>query len=88
MRKPQHLPTTRASGASPEVINAWFNKVESVLKKIGLAELAPDELKHYIWNCDETGFCTVQSCKKILAKRGDKNVQDTLGGSGRNISQY
>ena len=54
-----------------------------MLKKIGLAEFAPDELKHYICNCDEMGFCTAQSCKKILAKRGDKNVQDTLGGSGR-----
>ena len=56
------------------MINAWFNKVKSVLIKI---ELAPDELKHYIWNCDEMGFCTAQSCKKILAKRGDKNVQET-----------
>ena len=35
---------------------------------------------------DETGFCTSVAMKKILAKRarGEKDVYETLGGSGYN----
>ena len=83
VRKPQHLPTSRASAVTPQAIEAWFDKVESVLSKIGLAEKSPEDLQDYLWNCDETGFCSAQACQKILAKRGDKDVQDTIGGSGR-----
>ena len=83
VRKPQHLPTSQATAATPEAIAAWFEKVESVLSTIGLADFPPNELEDYMWNCDETGFCSAQACHKILAKRGDKDVQDTLGGSGR-----
>lgn len=36
-----------------------------------------------LWNCDETGVCTAVASKKILARRGDKNVHETGGGSGR-----
>ena len=75
--------TSRASATTPKAITAWFEKVESVLSTIGLA---PHELQDYIWNCDETGFCLAQACQKILAKRGNNDVQDTLGGSGREYS--
>ncbi len=57
--------------------------IESVLNTTGLADLSPDDLHDYLWDCDETGFCPAQACQKILARRGDKNVQDTIGGSGR-----
>ena len=70
MRKPQHLPTSQATATTPEVIGAWFDKVESVLSTIGLADMPPEELQHHIWNCDETGFCTAQASRKVLAKRG------------------
>ena len=83
VRKPQHLSTHRAASATPEVFDAWFKRVEDVLLKAGLSELFIDELKHRIWNCDETGFCTSVAAMKVLAKRGDKDVHDTLGGSGR-----
>ena len=83
IHKPQHLPTNRANAVTPEVIGAWFDKFESVLQRIGLADIALEELQHHIWNCDETGFCTAQVCQKIIAKRGDKAVQDTIGGSGK-----
>ena len=83
VRKPQHLPTSRASAARPQAIEAWFDKVKSVLRKIGLAEKSPEDLQDYLWNCDETGFCSAQACQRILAKRGKKDVQDTIGGSGR-----
>jgi len=41
------------------------------------------ELKHRVWNCDETGFCTSVAATKILARRGAKDVHDTIDGSGR-----
>ena len=83
MRKPQHLPTSRASAATPEAMVTWFDKVESTLRKVGLADMSLEEIGDYIWNCDQTGFCSAQACQKVIAKKGDKNVQDTIGGSGR-----
>jgi len=83
IRKPQHLSTNRATAATPEAISAWFDQVESFISKTGLAEMPSEELQDYLWNCDETGFCSAQACSKILARRGDKNVQETIGGSGR-----
>lgn len=45
--------------------------------------LSYSELGRRIWNCDETGVCTVVASMKILAKRGEKNIHETGGGSGR-----
>lgn len=36
-----------------------------------------------LWNCDETGTCTAVASWKILTRRGEKNVYETGGGSGR-----
>ena len=36
-----------------------------------------------MWNSDEIGFCTAVAYKKVLAKRGSKEVHETAGGSGR-----
>ena len=80
IRKPQHLPTSRATAMTIETINSWFDKLESVLKEIGLADLPQDVLEQHIWNCDETGFCTAQASKKVIAKRGERDVHDTIYG--------
>ena len=50
MRKPQHLPTSRASAATPEAIRAWFDRVDNFL------QMALEDLQHHLWNCDKTGF--------------------------------
>ena len=55
----------------------------SVLKEIGLADLSQYVLEQHIWNCDDTGFCTAQASKKVIAKRGKRDVHDTMGGIGR-----
>jgi len=68
VRKPQQLPTHRAVSATPEILDQWFKRVETLFKKAGLVALTADELHHYLWNCDETGFCIAVSVKKILAK--------------------
>ena len=64
-------------------MDAWFHQVDKLYEKTDLTSLPTNELQHYIWNCDETGFCTSAAVSKILAKRGDKDVQVTMGGSGR-----
>ena len=83
VHKPQHLPTHRAASANEEVLSSWFERVLDVFKKTGLDALPEGDLQKYLWNCDETGFCTSVAMKKILAKRGEKDVHETLGGSGR-----
>ncbi len=82
-RKPQHLQVNRATALSEGAVNAWFSKVSQVLEDAGLGDLPPDELGKRMWNCDETAFATDVASKKILAKRGDKHVHETGGGSGR-----
>ena len=83
VRKPQPLSTHRAVSATPEVMDAWFERVGKLYSETGLSELPIEELRKRIWNCDETGFCTSAAVTKVLAKRGAKDVQDTVGGSGR-----
>lgn len=58
IRKPQHLPASRAACATEEVIDAWFTRVKNVLNKSGLESVTNEELSCRIWNCDETGFST------------------------------
>ena len=82
-REPQHLPTHRALSATPEVMDGWFKYVQQLFDEAKLSTLSTDELKCYLWNCDETGFCTAMTAKKISAKCGDKNVHETVGESGR-----
>ena len=83
LRKPQHLSTHRASCSTSQVFDEWFKKVEKLLEVPGLKDLSADDLKHQMWNCDESGFCTSTASRKILAKRGDRCVHETVGGSGR-----
>ena len=83
LRKPQHLSPHCASCSTPQVFDEWFKKVEKLLEVPGLKDLSADDLKHQIWNCDESGFCTSTASRKILAKRGDRCVHQTVGGSGR-----
>ena len=80
IRKPQHLPTHRASGSSCQVLDEWFQKINKLLEGTSLQDV---DLQQHMWNCDESGFCTSSTSMKIIAKRGDRNVQETVGGSGR-----
>ena len=47
------------------------------------AELSEEELRKRTWNCDETAFATDTASKKVLSRRGERNVHETGGGSGR-----
>ena len=74
----------RANAALPEVMDGWFKRVESLFNETELNGLSSKGLKCHLWNCDETGCCAAAAAKKkILAKQGDQDVHETIGGSGR-----
>ena len=58
------------ASATPEVMDASFHQVDKLHEKTDLTSLPINELQHYIWNCDETGFCTSAAVSKILANHG------------------
>lgn len=55
--------------------------MQDFIKENGLEDL-PD-LASRIWNADETGFCTAVASKRVLARRGAREVHEVAGGSGR-----
>ena len=83
-RKPQHLSRKRAEGVNEEIVQAFFEKVETLLRETGL--LYSSDLSERIWNCDESGLCNAVTRGKILAKKGSHWVHDTAGGSGRSYT--
>ena len=48
-----------------------------------LGILDKPDLASRLWNADETGFCTAIASRKVLARRGAREVHETAGGSGR-----
>lgn len=81
-RKPQHLQANRATALTEGAVNAWISKVSTVISDAGLGEVVTEELSKRMWKCDETAFAT-DVASKILARKGEKNVHETGGGSGR-----
>ena len=63
-------------------IHVW-SLVQDLHKKYELHKLSHSELGRRIWNCDETGICTAVASRTILARRGQKSIHETGGGSGR-----
>ena len=41
------------------------------------------DLASRLWNADETGFCTSVSSRRVLARKGARDVHETSGGIGR-----
>ena len=75
-RKPQHLQANCATALTE-------GAVSTIVTNAGLSEMKTEELAQRMWNCDETAFATDVASKRILARRGEKNVHETGGGSGR-----
>ena len=38
------------------------------------------DLASWLWNADETGFCTAAASNRVLARRGAREVHETAGG--------
>jgi len=56
--------------------------LQELFEKYKLDKLSPSEQERRIWNCNETGVYTAVASRKLLVRRGEKNVHET-GGSGR-----
>ena len=82
-RKPQHLPANRATALTEAAVSSWIDKVTALVTGAGLADLSEEELGKRMWNCDETAFATDTASKKVLSRRGERNIHETGGGSGR-----
>ena len=82
-RKPQHLSTKRATAANPETLQSWFTTVRDFFKDVGLLTRRGPvaDFADRIWNSDETGFCLGMTSKRILSRRGDRNVSEIGGAS-------
>lgn len=51
--------------ANPEIINAFFDKLEDLVRKLGITDLSD-----HFWNCDKTGLsCVIKPIKVITAVR-------------------
>ena len=59
------------------------HEVKPMVNEAGLGDLTTEELAQRMWNCDETAFATDVASKRVLARRGERNVHETGGGSGR-----
>ena len=77
------MPANCATALTEGAINASIMKVKAMVNEAGLGHLTTEELPQRMCNCDETAFATDVASKRVLARRGERNVHETGGGSGR-----
>ena len=61
------LEDTRAKGVTPDIIDGWFNKLYSIMKKLNLLEKPQS-----IFNMDESGFAQDAGSRVVVVKRDTK----------------
>ena len=64
-----------------KVMDGQFKRVQQLFDETKLSALPTDAFKCYLWNCDETGFCTAVTAKKILAKYHRRRKEVLFGGA-------
>ena len=74
----------RARAVTPKVVDAWIAGVKKLFQESGLIKRGrvDKDFSNRLWNSNETAFCTFDTSKKVLAKRGSQEVHETGGGSG------
>ena len=77
-RKTEHLTRSRARAEDPVVFGSFFELLHKVLEKAGVRDAAQQ-----IFNADESDFITDPKAGVVLARKGAKNVPQSIGGSGR-----
>ena len=81
LRKPESLSHSRAIMTNENVINNYYNTLESTLDSYNLKE-RPD----LIYNCDETGVCLDFRPAKVVAPKSARNVWSITSGERTNIT--
>ncbi|GFO14005.1 pogo transposable element with krab domain [Plakobranchus ocellatus] len=77
-RTTEHLSRGRKEAEDPEILAHWFALLDEILTKAGVKDHP-----HQIFNADESGFVTDPKSDIVLARRGARRVNQTIGGSGK-----
>ncbi len=80
-RKPEILTNGRAEGLTNEVVDAFFNMVEKLIKENNL-EGAPDLAKR-LHNCNVADLSTNPVSKKVFIPKLEKNAYLKAPGAGK-----
>lgn len=78
-KKPEHLQKSRFDARKPAIIFNFYEDLEEVLNKY---EITYPEKSCFVFNCDETGFCTDPRRLKAIGEKGVP-LSRVSGGSGR-----
>lgn len=81
LRRPQNLQNRRAACTSPEILRSFFDEVWTpTVERCGLSDKP-----WLIYNVDETGFSTNLRGDRIIVKRGERQANRVICGSGRDM---
>lgn len=79
LKKPEHLQKARKSARDPFIVYDFYDKMRAMFMENDLM----DETKAaFVFNCDETGFCSDPSRLRGIGEKG-KPLNRISGGSGR-----
>ena len=79
-RSPENTSQARAAGFNAPVVKQFFENLKSLYVRY---QCGPTR----IWNCDETGLPTVVQAPRVVAKKGTKQVQQTVSAErGENVT--
>jgi transposase len=80
LRVPQGLSIARAEGFNPQTVQQFFLNLTRTYERY---EFTPDK----VFNMDETGLSTTAQSRRVLAKKGVRNVvQRTSADKGENVT--
>ena len=74
-RRPQHLSSKRAAATSEDIIQASFDKLDENFQELHIDPTDPS-LADWLWNCNETGLCTGETAKSVIACHGAQQVSE------------
>jgi len=80
IRKPEAMSIGRAAGFNKPHVDTFYCNLHSLIEKNNLSA-------HKIWNVDESGLTTVHIPRKIIARKGAKQVgKVTSGEKGKTVT--
>ena len=87
-RKPEHLTTNRARACSSETLTHFYNGLKKLYDVNGFNSFSYCEFASRLWNCDETGIATSATAKRVIVRKGTKEVNEVRDGSGKEYNTF